>query len=186
MKSRAYQTTPTPVLDLLPSLLTTKTNRPRNPEYQISQWTRRTAGGGEERGGGASAGAGRWRRSATAARSARRGRRAGRPRRSRSRPVMTATRPSSRVVGSKGMVREEPRVSRVRGRGAGGRGQGRQGIGARGKQVSPGCSVKSRASVACAPSPASEKWPTSPGVTPKTGSLSRCSSSVKTCVTNTR
>ena len=28
MKSRAYQTTPTPVLDLLPSLLTTKTNRP--------------------------------------------------------------------------------------------------------------------------------------------------------------
>ena len=29
MKSRAYQTTPTPVLDLLPSLLTTKTNRPQ-------------------------------------------------------------------------------------------------------------------------------------------------------------
>lgn len=28
MKSRAYQTTPTPVLDLLPSLLTAKTNRP--------------------------------------------------------------------------------------------------------------------------------------------------------------
>ena len=30
MKSRAYQTTPTPVLDLLPSLLTTKTNRPQD------------------------------------------------------------------------------------------------------------------------------------------------------------
>ncbi len=29
MESRAYQATPTPVLDLLPSLLTTKTNRPR-------------------------------------------------------------------------------------------------------------------------------------------------------------
>ncbi len=32
MKSRAYQTTPTPVLDLLPSLLTTKTNRPPHPD----------------------------------------------------------------------------------------------------------------------------------------------------------
>jgi hypothetical protein len=32
MKSRAYQTTPTPVLDLLPSLLTTKTNRPPQTE----------------------------------------------------------------------------------------------------------------------------------------------------------
>ena len=30
MKSRAYQTTPTPVLDLLPSLLTTKTHRPQD------------------------------------------------------------------------------------------------------------------------------------------------------------
>lgn len=29
MKSMAWQATPTPVLDLLPSLLTTKTNRPR-------------------------------------------------------------------------------------------------------------------------------------------------------------
>ncbi|MBA9883390.1 hypothetical protein D7S68_17375 [Ralstonia pickettii] len=28
MKSMAWQATPTPVLDLLPSLLTTKTNRP--------------------------------------------------------------------------------------------------------------------------------------------------------------
>ena len=32
MKSRAYQTTPTPVLDLLPSLLTTKTNRPQQKD----------------------------------------------------------------------------------------------------------------------------------------------------------
>lgn len=29
MKSMAWQATPTPVLDLLPSLLTTKTNRPQ-------------------------------------------------------------------------------------------------------------------------------------------------------------
>lgn len=34
MKSRAYQTTPTPVLDLLPSLLTTKTNRPHGTRRQ--------------------------------------------------------------------------------------------------------------------------------------------------------
>jgi fumarate reductase flavoprotein subunit len=30
MKSMAWQATPTPVLDLLPSLLTTKTNRPQD------------------------------------------------------------------------------------------------------------------------------------------------------------
>ncbi len=38
MKSRAYQTTPTPVLDLLPSLLTTKTNRPQLVTFIRAGW----------------------------------------------------------------------------------------------------------------------------------------------------
>ena len=37
MKSMAWQATPTPVLDLLPSLLTTKTNRPRISRLPIAE-----------------------------------------------------------------------------------------------------------------------------------------------------
>lgn len=44
MKSRAYQTTPTPVLDLLPSLLTTKTNRPHDAVLPRSLEFRETFG----------------------------------------------------------------------------------------------------------------------------------------------
>ena len=40
MKSMAWQATPTPVLDLLPSLLTTKTNRPRIDQSKVSRITR--------------------------------------------------------------------------------------------------------------------------------------------------
>ena len=37
MKSMAWQATPTPVLDLLPSLLTTKTNRPQHRHIEFAQ-----------------------------------------------------------------------------------------------------------------------------------------------------